>query len=819
MRDSYVLLLIVILLIGSSCSDKAAPQEPKPPKVLDTSFLNLGVVGTKETKASDLQVLSHIHVLKENQDITIDANAGSIVISNFDASILKDKDIIVGNSKDRFLFKYDAEKTSNLSTGLSVSQASLTDLQQESSTNVSFTPELTYETENGLSFTKVSPQTPKKGNANSALNQIIGKTIKNINPDQKNILQFKNYEIYNGNSSALGAFNTLNKSKIKFSQGGDLKISIDEGHIELIPTFRGDYNVKSFGQMDLLATFDSYLKYRFKVTVETSEKTKAELSFPLFKDLSFPIRMMAGAVPVYMDLKLIFPAGIKVFSKKKGKVTFVVENEYALNATATYNSATGAVYDSHYDYVINKQNFSVLDGDDAHYSFELFFEPKVETKMYKVLGPYAYVNTNIQTDVRLPLIDDVDDLFLNFSGGIGLNVEDSLFSSKVLNLKSGALYNFSKGWDVVGPKRGKSSRDGLKTVQDVSLQVDGFGEDGGIAIKLKPENASLLTDVKIFKQPEFGNLVLGESFALDGLAYYYPPQVIEGSDSFQIVTFERGQKSAPTRISLNFSSQARDQASRSVTPLSRLMGKAKRPTKKLKVGNMIVSSPSQNLIDSLKKEGYEIITNVEQNEIYEHRLLDKEYEKRHEIYKEYSLGIYRIISRRESYRRELSEKIFLSLNNKRDDDQVLELKAYQTRGNQIYYGFVFLNKLYKAFPKSEQKRLDEEIKRINVNLKGGVSYSSGQGSFYGQHGILDLLSSRLESSFPYLSHSKSEKELYLIEDCFSRERVLRKAFFQSQYDEFRNVRAWEFKRKSVTKKINYCLELAFNEVSDKDSPL
>ncbi len=589
MRKSLIYCqLILLTLFAVSCAKDEVPKSGagKEEKKLDTSFLRLGAIGTKNVSVTPVTDTTRIHVLRDDQKITIINSTGEIKIANFDYSKLKKDHIIVGNSVDKYLFKYTRVDAQASAASIKVEQASLNDIDDKMKMDVEFTPEIQYRASEGRSYTESIGALA--GSSMVAANAQKSSSDK-VNPSKKNILRFDNYEIIDTNKINIAAFNLIAGNKMTLEKGSDVKATIDSGYIELIPTFNGSYDFESINDVELMATFDTYLKYRFEVTVETNEATMGMISFPLFKTISIPVRAMAGIVPVYVDLNIAFPAGMKIYSKSKGKVTFTIENEYALNAQIGFNSDAGTHQDGHYDYIVKDQKIDIKSGN-ANYAFEVFFEPKIKTKMYRVLGPYAYVNSNVQADIKLPLDKNRDDLFLNFSGGIGLHVEDPIFGRKLYSLKSDSLYNFSKGWDILGPNLGGQAVHGLQTMGDVGVEVEELSDDGSVAIQLRPSNASLLTQVIVTKMPAFGKIVLGDNFKMDGIAYYYPPQVIEGTDSFQIVTIERGVKSAPTRVTLNLSSKAKQQASGPKNVLSRYESPRSSTSKAHTVGNMIVSA-------------------------------------------------------------------------------------------------------------------------------------------------------------------------------------------------------------------------------------
>lgn len=786
----YLRMLIAILLI-SSCSSKDKETTPTPPKVLDTSFLKLGKVGTKEV-TGNFVVKSHIHVLNSNQDITLVNSSGLIKIDNFDYQTLDDGDVIVGNEKDQYLFKYDKSSNPIQNNEIKVKPATLSDLDQNASIKVDFTPELNYQAPEGRTFSKVNKD-PISTPANNDI--IIGPITdgddpgQSINPDQKNVLVFKDYEIIDTSKLNIASYNRLLNNKASLEKGEGLKVTIDEGKVEIIPTFTGNYNLMGMNNMELSATFNSYLKYRFKITVTTTKETKGDISFPLFKELSFPIRAMAGAVPIYADLMIEFPAGIKIESKNKGSITFVVENQYALTASADYDSSTGDSYDGHYDYVIKDQKLSV-EKAGGDYSFEVYFEPKIKTKLYKVFGPYAYINTSVQTDVKIPLESSKDDLFLNFTGGIGFVLEDPIFGEEAFKLQSDSLYNFTKGWDIIGPQNGDAVSTRNKVASEMELQVNELNNKNQVPIQLRPRNAGPLTKIIIKQNPNFGQLVLGDNFAVDGIAYYTPPNIIEGKDSFQIQIVDRGYTNAPTRISLNLSQKAKNQAKNDpINVLPNYSGKSSSSISPVIVGDLIVVEHKPEDFDE------KLITKVPMP-------------PKGEVYKKYLLSTHlAFYAERSSEEERPTQKtvdfydVYLvqTLQNK------LYLKLMVTKDYYEYtqnHGFNYIN------------HIDKEIFFINKDLQDGFYSKGTQGSQFFSEIVESVLPnfyqfSYMQSNYNYDLFNKIQKtrrnqsKVYFNTECLRTTKKITKAL-EEKIQMKRMTEKWRFQLKSLESAIKDC---------------
>ena len=530
--------LIFVSLCLFGCAKKTQ-QSSSHVKTLDTSFLKLGKVGTS-TADSSIELNSHIHVLTIDQRVNILGDEGEIEISNFDYSLLEDGDVIIGNESDKYLFKFlskDNEQHTNTSS-IIVAPGTISDITRDTKATIKLdiTPNLQLEASESRSLKNTTPPPANNSNLNSASD---GK--KSINPMRLNVLNFENYEVINTNSQAQLLGNGLksgNKTQFNLQAGNEFKVTINKGFLELIPTFRGEFNFTNLNKYNLNSTFDSLVRYEFEITVETKGRTVGEVSFPLFKEVSIPVRV-PGPVPVYIDIDLEFPAGVKIGTTNGGKLTYLVKSEYALTAQTYFDSVTGKQITSHYDYIINNREIKQIENQNG-YLFELFFEPRMKTKFYRVLGPYAYINSNIQANIQIPLRANEKDIFVNFSGGVGVTLDEPIFGTTIADIQTPSLFNLSTGWDVIGPNSKKKETIKINLQKDINLQVNNLAKKNRITLNLRPDNLSLLGKVKIYKRPSFGKLVLSSNFSNSGLAYYYPPKIVEGKDSFQIQIVEKG---------------------------------------------------------------------------------------------------------------------------------------------------------------------------------------------------------------------------------------------------------------------------------------
>ena len=608
-------LIVFLLLITVFSCDKKNHKDifvggDSNREELDTSFLKLGKLGVVEGK-STIEVNDNIIVLSDDQNITfINQNEGIISISNFEENSLREGNILVGNKNDKHLL----EVISNTDSTAIVKLGNIASLVpgENKKIQISATPK--------IFFDEIAQPTMEVINNDKEDSQSgdlqIGETTTGLKDKASNLINFKNYELIKGDESQyidiVGSRVNPTDLGLELEKNGDFSIEIEEGKVEFIPTFRGDFELGFLKVKNLESSIDALIKYRFKIKIKTDGKLTGKVTFPLFKELVFPIKVQAGYVPVYAEVKVEFPAGLSFDIKGDGEYSFVVESEYAFSSQINYRPDTGSDHKSYSDYVVRERKFD-LNQTTNNYQFELFIEPKIATNLYRVLGPFANIHTGLQADVKFPLPKGEDDLFFNFNGQVGIQVLDPIWEETVFEDRTPTLFNISRGWDILGPKEKTERTSG--TLNDVNLQIDSLGQDNCVGINLRSDSLDRLTTVAIYKNPQFGTLLKDDAFNLNGKVRYCPPANIEGQDSFQITYTTKGKVSNPARMVLNLGENAKKQASE--VGFSRSMVKhTSRGEVQLKVPNnayskpTIIKSDNEKIIPIDDSHDYEINNDV-----------------------------------------------------------------------------------------------------------------------------------------------------------------------------------------------------------------
>ena len=525
----FILFLIFVTLISCGSDDEGSSG----PKQLDTSFLSLAEPGTEEIKAN-ISKSDKVIVLDDDQNITLEKNIIKD-ISNFNLSTLKESQILVGNSKDQLILRILDIRTNRIKVEL----ASIKDLSNEESSNINFVVAPKIDFSSDSNYDEISTN-------GSALYSTSGS---NFN-FKGNSLIFKDYDIIDISGDLNAPLKALNFKEagavqINANNEGRLKVSIEQGEVSFRPTIKGDYNFSSFGVKSLSNEFHTVLKYRFKINVESDQRMSGMINKELFKDIKIPVRI-PGAVPVYMDFIIKFPIGIKFSLADSLKKTFTFAGEYSLKANMNYDDKSGPRFSKKTDFLVLEKS-AKADSQKGKYQTEIFFEPRIETRLYRVLGPFSYINASLMGEFDFPLSTGKDDIFASLSGGVGITVSEPIFEKNLLNLKSPSLFNLGYSVDVIGPKT--EAKKGRFEVKNQDIKVNEIAHDNRITINVLPTSAHTFYKAHLVEFPKKGLILLDKNFSRNGLIYYYPV-IKTQSDTIKVKYEKDGQFSPVATINL-----------------------------------------------------------------------------------------------------------------------------------------------------------------------------------------------------------------------------------------------------------------------------
>ena len=551
------LISIICTTLIISCGGDDSPQAPIK-KQLDTSFLSLAEPGT-EIVSSQINKSENVIVLNDDQNINLEKNI-ILNISNFDISKIREGHILLGNSKDKMILKV---KEIIRNGKLKVELGNIKDLSSEKDSKINFVvaPEINLESDE--SYEEINQDSSAKSISDGSGFNFKG-----------NSLNFRNYEVINISgdlNSTIAEINAKKAETLKVNavNEGKLKVTIEEGEVSFMPTVKGDYEFSSFKVKSLQNEFHTVLKYQFQIKVEADQKMSGMISKELFKDIKIPIRI-PGAVPVYMDFIVKFPLGIKFSLADSLTKTFSFAGEYSLKASMTYDNENGPSFDKQTDFLV-LQKSAKADSQSGKYQTEIFFEPRIETKLYRVLGPFSYINASLMGELNYPLTAGQDDIFASLSGGVGITVSEPIFEKSLLNLKSPSLFNLGYSVDVIGPREAKPASS--LQVKDQEISVDDISFENRIAINTLPTDEHTFYKAHLVEYPKNGLILLDKNFSRNGLIYYYP--VIEAkTDTLKVKYEKNGLFSSPATITLNINSKVynkkKEQLSLSSSNIDRL---------------------------------------------------------------------------------------------------------------------------------------------------------------------------------------------------------------------------------------------------------
>lgn len=547
-------LFIFLLFSTTHCTKK---HSSAPTTVLDTSFVNLGTPGELNTQ-NNTQKDPHVH------DCTKDS---SLKITPLDD---KGKIKIEGDSLKNYSFQNNDSVIGYFDQNLDQSfHLSILDIIEKNKNYVIMQTQLgnfTGLSKNSESFEFSYEYTPKFINETSKISnttsthspslppvEIVGKTTKEV-PVQ-NIFskteipkkeENKNLKLYfddkdnsfNVENFVLTSFSwdtqlSLPHDFLKSSQnkgvkviklsgagkGGQVKITIQKAKFAIQPTFRSHYKF-SWGRPEFInSSFDSILSYSLDIKVETTEGITLNVFKDIFPMVKIPV-IIPGAIPILVDVEIQIPTGLELRTSGQGNLNYTLTGEHALHADMSYTTQNGFQHNQKRDSVVKEKTLNWR-GESKTYSAEIYIEPQLRTRFYKVLAPYAYAHPFFRAQVELPLQKNQDELFMGINGGIGLQVVEPLFETEILNIKRDNLFEYVKSWDIF-TSQDDFNIDLLKDYEVQPLHITQRPDEGFVRISLLPPDSEKAFRFKILSYPENGILKPSDDFHLSGEVFYYP---------------------------------------------------------------------------------------------------------------------------------------------------------------------------------------------------------------------------------------------------------------------------------------------------------
>jgi hypothetical protein len=499
----------------------------------------------------------NVQVLEKGETITFNSDTGEATINHNPNRRIEVGDIIIGNEDQQYLLKVKevTERKELGRTDVIVRQSHVEQLLEKDSGSLKLEATPKYDLKDFDGYTKAA--------------------LKNNDPstyqvDDNGKLVIRNMDLLNVDINSDNQVTTHAVAFSKFASeaieqevnvmnavGGNYKVHLNEASVEVIPTIRSEV-AWSWGSISKMQTrFDTRVRYKVDITYELSGSAKMDAAVDLLPKKIIPVRI-PGAVPIYMDIELSIPAGISLEGTGKTQARVIYSADYEFYSVTNYDETTGLKTESNKATKILEKSVSVST-KGVEVSAELYLKPTITTRLYRVLGPYAYLQPYVRGELEVPARVKKDDLFIGVGGGIGFEVSEPIFKTAVVNYDTGRIFDFALSWDLDnynGPAEASSPVDKPDTVK-----VDTIGNEGFVVLNAKPLAKDHSARFELSSQPKYGILVPSENFFIDGQLYYYPLSG-QPQDSFVIHVLGEGGETQEVPVTIELSNEVKEKISK-----------------------------------------------------------------------------------------------------------------------------------------------------------------------------------------------------------------------------------------------------------------
>jgi formylglycine-generating enzyme required for sulfatase activity len=521
--------------------------------VADTSALSMETPGFQSSTTDAFAVKANVQTLA-GAGVTVNAAEQTITLSSQRRDAVSVGDVLIGDETTRFAKVVTALETVDGNTVLSVEDANL---EQILDVNGSFAFRVTpdWSTSRRVPgrgvLQKPMPEyfTQSTGTRSLDGGDVDGNGL--INLDNVSLLDLK----INANGSVDWPNSTLMGDSLDPQSAGD---SVHEGQFEegritadlltgtlnVTPTFDLEFGVNLGGPW-AKGTMDVKIVVELEVRVAVTASAGLHLSGALMPKLSVPISIPTPAgVPIHLDIELDIPAGIKLEADGAASLTFRQRNEYTVHADLDYDCGNPLQITKKIDKTYGvREIVPVLEG---RISAEVYLEPTVKVKIYKIVGPYVWVHPYIRGEVSYPLLKNRDELFVGINGGLGLELDTWLFGT--YDVKSGPLFDLSLSWDLLGPEDAGSVNTPPQALPQTTDVSNATATNIGLTLTGVDADGDRLR-YGISSYPEHGSLSSLDPNA--GTMRYYPHAGYCGTDAFSFTVDDGVAASMPATVTLN----------------------------------------------------------------------------------------------------------------------------------------------------------------------------------------------------------------------------------------------------------------------------
>ena len=449
--------LILVLLAGltiTACGGGGG-GESTPPSDNNTGYSGIESPGTY-TATSTLVKNSNVKAVSASEVESQDEMANTITLSST-ASTYSVGDLLFGDENTRIAKKVTAVNQVGGKTVLTVADPAFDELFSEGSISYSITPDwsqgqvtsralLQKPFEEYFTRSKIQSRYLDEGNVSDdgGLN-LDNTSLFNIYTKYEN----GSYKIDWARSSIMGQ-GISDESDIsdavtreQFDTAGQIKATITEGLIKIVPTITGDLGPTSaWAQMDMLMIFDLVIEI----------ESTGNVVFNFTKNLMPPITVMIPIAGVWVDVSFDIPASFIMDASITGKATFEYRREQFLHVEMEYSVWSGFGRDWWTDPPLEEKQVTLeaMGTIDA----KLSLQPRVTVKLISLLGPFIVIEPYVRGVLALEYIPSTgsydwianqDDLYLGLSGFAGLDIP------LANDLRTPDLFNIYLSWDLLRP--------------------------------------------------------------------------------------------------------------------------------------------------------------------------------------------------------------------------------------------------------------------------------------------------------------------------------------------------------------------------------
>ncbi len=511
----YTSLITLLIIAQPACKDLEKPAQAP-------FDLKTGTPGETEVK-SDIPKNDRVHPLESNESIEFITDDGkAIVTHNRDRKLDKD-DILIGNDEQKYLVRIkEVINKGDNKTEVILRQSRIGEVigDNTGSVDIESTP---------IFFPKDLNKLNYQAKRDSKISKKKDKPSYKV--DEKGKITIKNLELFsfelNNDGKVSGGLNKVmgvvvkdpyDKFALSGSTGGKYSATINEAVIEVVPTLRSSSKWK-FGKIKQLETrFDTKIKYRVDITYDMAGQVSLEGLVDFLPKKVIPIKM--GTPPVYVDIELGIPAGVKIKAEKSGKTRIVYETEYEFYSTMGFKGKEKIKTTKNQRVLINETKIKTTESS-TKIDAELFLKPQVTARLYRVVGPYAYLKPYVRGEIEWPAQSKKDDLFVGVTGGVGIELSEPIFLNSIVSYDSGDIFNFYKSFDL--DKKGTKHPPITYGEPDISdVKVDNIGNEGFVLINLKEKSGQDDLRFELVEPTKTGLIVPAEDFYFSGQLYYFP---------------------------------------------------------------------------------------------------------------------------------------------------------------------------------------------------------------------------------------------------------------------------------------------------------